>query len=190
MNLGGEVVKCFESYLTDRRQRVLANSTYSTFQSIKQGVPQGSVLGPLFYIIYANDISKNIKHCKIALYADDTVLYLANSDYGKTVNRMQVDVDALSQWCLTNGIQMNVEKTKLMLFGNPKKIEKLPAFHIKVDDSPLKIVPHYKYLGVMLDSQLNYNKHGQKNYYDCDKQIETVPPYAYFPRRQGCYYGL
>ena len=110
MNLARGVLKWFESYLSQRKQRVLANGTYSSYQYITQGVPQGSVLGPLFYIIYANDISKVVKHCKIALYADDTVLYLGGADFSKTVNKIQQDVDSLSQWCRINGIRMNVEK--------------------------------------------------------------------------------
>ena len=110
MNLDERVVKWFESYLTDRKQRVLANTTFSTFLNVMQGIPQGSVLGPLFHIIYANDISKVIKHCKIALYVDDMVLYMGNADFGKTAVNMQNDINALSEWCIANGIQMNVEK--------------------------------------------------------------------------------
>ena len=75
---------------------------------------------------------------------------------------MQNDVNALAQWCLSNGIQMNVDKTKVMIFGNPKKIEQLPPFEIKVDGLPLKVVSQYKYLGITLDNQLNYNMHVQK----------------------------
>ena len=105
---------------------------------VPQGVPQGSVLRPLFYIIYANDIAKLIKHCGTALYADDTVLYLANQNFDKAVKGVQKDVDALSSWCTKNGIQMNVDKTKIMVFGNPKKVENLPPFELKVENVPLK----------------------------------------------------
>ena len=131
---------------------MLATNTYSSFQNIMQGVPQGSVLGPLFYIIYANDISKMIKHCKVALYADDTVLYLGNTDFNQTISKMQQDINALSLWCSAIGIQMNADKTKMMLFGNQKKIELLPDFDVKVNDLSLKVVPHYKYLGITLDN--------------------------------------
>ena len=73
MGLDGRVVDWFRIYLKDRRQQVLANNVRSSFQPITQGVPQGSVLGPLFYILYANDIVSIIKNCRVALYADDTV---------------------------------------------------------------------------------------------------------------------
>ena len=87
-----------------------------------QGIPQGSVLGPVFYILYANDISNVIKHCKIALYADDTVLYTANPNFETSMVNMHRDVNALVTWCNVNGIRMNTNKTKLMCFGSPKKI--------------------------------------------------------------------
>ena len=73
LGLQGNMIKWFESYLTGWKQRVLANNVCSSYLDVKQGVPQGSVLGPLFYILYADDILEVIKHCKIALYADDTV---------------------------------------------------------------------------------------------------------------------
>ena len=77
LNLDSSVLRRFESYLKDRKQSVLANSVNSSWKNVTHGVPQGSVLGPLFYIIYPNDKAKVVKHCKIALNADDTytVLY-------------------------------------------------------------------------------------------------------------------
>ena len=64
---------------------------YSPLKTITQGIPQGSVLGPLFYIIYANDIPNVVKNCGIALYADDTVLFIANTNIGNTVSNLQED---------------------------------------------------------------------------------------------------
>ena len=162
LGLHDSVVKWFSSYLSDRKQRVLANNVYSSYLDVKQGVPQGSVLGPLFYILYANDIVDVIKHCKIALYADDTVLYTANSDFGTSMKKMRNDMDALSDWCGTNGIRMNTDKSKLMLFGTAKKLQELPDVHIRAEDTLLQSVSSYKYLGVTLDSQLTYKKHINK----------------------------
>ena len=161
IGIDNRAVKWFESYLSDREQRVLANIIYSSYQSVTQGVPQGSVLGPLFYIIYANDINNIIKSCKIALYADDTVLYTANVNFQKSINKVQKDIDALSQWCVQNGIRMNIEKTKLMVFGSQVKVKQLPDFTVTVEELPLTLTNSYKYLGMTLDSQLNYDKHVQ-----------------------------
>ena len=162
LGLEAGVVSWFKSYLTDRKQRVLANNTHSSFLTVTQGVPQGSVLGPLFYILYADDIVGTIKHCKIALYADDTVLYTSNQDFVCFARYMKDDINALLNWCDTNGIKMNTDKTKIMLFGNPKWLEKLPEVAMHIDGSPIDRVNSYKYLGVELDSQLNYNRHVRK----------------------------
>ena len=175
-----KAVKWFESYLTGRKQKVLANNTCSTFQSVTQGVPQGSVLGPLFYIIYANDINKIIKKSKIALYADDTVLYTANPNFGKSVSNIQADMNALGQWCKDNGIGMNVEKIKLVVFGSPTKLKQLPPFEVKVDDLPLNVVTSYKYLGMTLDNHLNFNKHIQNVIWRVSVELKQFRRMRYF----------
>ena len=162
IGLHPDVLKWLQSNLSNRRQRVLANNTYSSYQEITQGVPQGSVLGPLFYIIYANDIVSRVRFCNIALYADDTVLYLARNNFVRTVTEMQSDMDALTGWCRDNGIQMNIDKTSLMLFGSVKRIQELPPFEVTVNNVPLSVMSSYRYLGVTVDSQLNYNKQVQK----------------------------
>ena len=159
LNIDRSVTDWIGSYLSEREQRVLANNNYSPFQEVTQGVPQGSVLGPLFYIIYANDISKVVKNCERALYADDTVLYVASRDFNTSVVKLQQDINSLSRWCTTNGIKANTEKTKVMVFGSANCLKGLPEFEIKIEDSPLVKVSSYKYLGVTLDEQLNYNLH-------------------------------
>ena len=137
------------SYLDNRQQRVYANDTYSQFQKVTQGVPQGSMLRPLFYIIYANDLSKIVKNCEIALYADDTVLFTANNV--KPTSRH----GALNKWCHEKGILANTEKTKVMIFGKPKVVKNLPQFDIALNKAPLQVVSTYKYLGIALDGQLS-----------------------------------
>ena len=154
-----KVIEWFRSYLTGRSQRVLANNVRSSSQCITQGVPQGSVLGPLFYILYANDIVNTVKYCKLALYADDTVLYTASANPNVAESRMRKDILALTGWCKSNGIKMNTDKTKLMWFGSVKKVKELPAVNIRVEGCPILSVNSYKYLGVTLDGQLNYAKH-------------------------------
>ena len=159
LNIHSGVLNWVTSYLDSRLQRVYANGVYSDFLNVTQGVPQGSVLGPLFYIIYANDLVNITKKCQIALYADDTVFYTAHPNFVTAIQNMQTDINALSQWCKTNGIQANIEKTKMMIFGSPKKIEKLPPFDILYDGSPISSVLSYKYLGITLDRQLNFGMH-------------------------------
>ena len=159
LNLDDSVLSWVRSYLSCRSQRVYANGVCSSAMTVTQGVPQASVLGPLFYIIYANDLSHIIKNCHVAMYADDTVLYSANKDFGKSAADLQSDLNLLSDWCSTKGITANTEKTKIMVFGNQNTMRSLPPFDIRFGDAPLLVVQSYKYLGVTLDPQLNYNLH-------------------------------
>ena len=126
LNLDCSVVQWVKSYLALRKQRVLANNVYSDFLKVTQGVPQGSVLGPLFYIIYTNDLTKHIQKCKVALYADDTVLYVAHKDPMKSISALRHDVGVIANWCKVNGIQANTDKTRVMTFGNSKLINAMP----------------------------------------------------------------
>ena len=162
LNIDRNCLQWLRSYLSDRKQRVLANGTHSTFQKITQGVPQGSVLGPLFYIIYANDLAKSFEYCRVAQYADDTALYVSNIDFRTSVARMQNDLNILSGWCKDNGIMANTDKTKVMLFGGTRIVQNLPNFELKVDNVVLNLVDTYNYLGITLDSQLNFGKHIKK----------------------------
>ena len=160
LNLSKQVIDWSRSYLSLRRQRVYANGTYSTFLPITQGVPQGSVLGPLFYIIYANDLTKHVQNCQTALYADDTVLYIADNNPRTAVGKLPGDIVALSNWCNFNDIKANTEKTKVMVFGSQNSLKALPPpseTEIKMDGITLQHVTSYKYLGISLDNQLNYN---------------------------------
>ena len=118
LDLGQNITSWLKDYLKDRKQSVLANNCISASLGVKQGVPQGSIIGPLMYIKYANDLSKIVKHNHIALYADDTVLYSKNKNLTMAVKKMQKDLSALERWCDENRIFINVAKTKIMLSGS------------------------------------------------------------------------
>ena len=162
LNIGADIIDWVKSYLTSRVQRVYANGTYSSYKTILQGVPQGSVLGPLFYIVYANDLVNVVKYCKVALYADDTVLYTAAGNFGQSVTAMQKDINSIAKWCMQNGISANVDKSKVMVLGTNNSLKYLPPYEIKFGDFLLSSVNSYKYLGVTVDCHLNYNLHVNK----------------------------
>ena len=84
--------------------------------------PSWSILSLCWVTIYANDLTESIKNCHIALYADDTVLYTAHSDFATSVAKMEADINSLANWCLNNGINVNTDKTKIMTFGVNKSL--------------------------------------------------------------------
>ena len=112
-----------------------------------------------FYIVYANDLARVVSHCKIALYADDTVLYTSNKIFDVSVADIQKDLDSIFLWCEANGIKANTDKSKVMVFGSKGTLKKTSPVVITFGNETLQTVSFYKYLGLTLDSQLNYNLH-------------------------------
>jgi hypothetical protein len=107
----------FESYLTNRQQKTSINNTLSSSLPVSVGVPQGSILGPLLFIIYINDMPNIVKHCKIILYADDTLLYYSSNlvkDIELCVNE---DLHSICKWLDENLLTLNCAKSKFLLFG-------------------------------------------------------------------------
>ena len=159
LNLDQTFIKWVASYLESRSQRTLANNTYSDFQPVQQGVPRGSVLGPLLYIIYANDIADRIKSSVFTFYADDTVLYSKKKDLQQAAADLQEDLNSLSNWCVDNDIYVNTTKTKTMFFGSRAKLNSIELPTFKIGNSFLERAKTYTYLGIKLDEQLSLDTH-------------------------------
>ena len=108
----GKHFEWIKNYLTNRKQCTVANNTVSQQQLITCGVPQGSVCGPLLFLLYINDITSSIKNCKVSLYADDTVVYISHSDIQTGIQLVQQDLNRLNNWCKENKLSINCKKTK------------------------------------------------------------------------------
>ena len=159
LNLHHTVLAWITSYLTDREQRTLANNVYSTSQLVQQGVPQGSVLGPLFYVIYSNDIAEIIENSGFVFYADDTVLYSKQKSIHHAEAELQRDLNRLGDWCTANKIYINTEKTKVMFFGSKQKIASLNMPTLSINGESIQRAKTYTYLGIRLDEQLSMETH-------------------------------
>ena len=101
----------FESYLHNRKQRVTLNGFYSDYSSIESGVPQGSVLGPLLFLVYINDLEKNIKS-KVRSFADDTMLYSIVNDPVLTADHLNHDLNVIYQWAHQWKMEFNPDPNK------------------------------------------------------------------------------
>jgi hypothetical protein len=107
------VLKWFESYLSNRRQQVVINGETSDTKSINAGVPQGSILGPMFFLIYINDIVNNIS-CNTKLFADDTPLFLVVDNEYEAAEQLNKDIESIHQWSQKWLIKFNPDKTEIM----------------------------------------------------------------------------
>ena len=118
--------------------------------------PRGQFWDLYFYI---NDISQGLQHSKVKLYADDTVLYYSHADPNQLSYRLQYDLDVLSRWCHDNMLTINTRKTKCILFGRKgvNKVENLQKVYL--GQMEVEVVNHYRYLGVILDSNMTFQQH-------------------------------
>ena len=146
----------FRSYLTKRQQFVSISGHNSQKRPVEHGVPQGSVLGPLLFLIYINDLPNAIKNSETNLFADDTCLLSSDSNPEHLETKINADLADLSSWLKANKISLNATKTEVLLFRSRNKNINY-EFKLKIDDHDLKFSTHVKYLGVLLDEFLAWN---------------------------------
>ena len=111
----------FKSYLSDRKQFVSINGYNSDLMPVIYGVPQGSVLGPLLFLIYINDLHKAIRYCKVNHFADDTNLFHTNKSVENLNKLVNHDMKQLNNWLSANKISFNTSKPEIVIFKSPRK---------------------------------------------------------------------
>ena len=152
----GPVNDWFRSYLTGRKQKVVINGFESSSKSLPHGVPQGSVLGPILFLIYINDLRHCIKYCTTYHFADDTNLLNISKDYQTLKSQVNYDLFNLHKWLTANKISLNEGKTELIYF---RKNGPAPVLNIKLHGKTLTPSKYVKYLGVYIDEYLNGEVH-------------------------------
>ena len=144
----------FKSYLSDRKQLVSIDDIHSDLKPLSCGVPQGSLLGPLLYLCYSNDMVTSVKN-KLLLYADDSVIISSHINPDVISDELSSDLRTCNNWLINNKLSLHVGKTELILFGSRRKLKKASNFSITYKDHVIKPVSNLKYLGVQLDQHLS-----------------------------------
>ncbi|KAK9871505.1 hypothetical protein WA026_012876 [Henosepilachna vigintioctopunctata] len=152
----GTVLEWFRNYLQNRKQVVKCGNFVSNELENSIGIPQGTILGPMLFNMYINDLGYNLKYCGYHLFADDTVLFITGCSLD-IVDKLQDDLNLLVEWLKINKLKLNASKTKIMV------VEKKPlignVINVTLDGEKIEIVSSIKYLGVMLDSRLELKEH-------------------------------
>ena len=147
----------FSSYLKNRAQFVSIGNVSSTIKELLTGVPQGSVLGPLLFLLYINDLHSSVRDAKTYHFADNTSVILSSTFleiFSKQINK---DLLNLSNWLKANKLSLNVKKTELVIFRS-KKLKIDSSFKFKLNGKRLVPTKSVKYLGVLLDEHLHWNE--------------------------------
>jgi len=150
----GPLLAWIKTFLSDRSQQVVLDNKRSDSCNVLSGVPQGTVLAPLLFLVYINDLPLHVS-CKVRLYADDVILY-SNINSVEDCHQLQRDLDSLTQWA--NKWLMTFNPTKCEFLRITNKINIIP-FTYHLDNYTIQEVTHAKYLGVVIDQHLNWNEH-------------------------------
>ena len=148
----------FKSYLSDREQFVVYNDTNSSRQRIICGVPQGSILGPVLFLLYINDLAKVSNVIFSLLFADDSNMFLAGKNPDDLVDTMNVEMVKVIEWLNTNRLSLNLKKTHFIIFRKKRSKLKLHK-ELVIDNVVINMTDRSKFLGVFLDQHLTFESH-------------------------------
>ena len=155
----GLPLRWFADFLSNRKQCVNYNNVLSNFNSVVCGVPQGSILGPLLFILYVNDMNNCSDILKFILFADDTNLFYSCNNLIGFQKTIDGELDKLNNWFQANKLSLNIKKTTFMLFGRKWKNVPDALTLISIDGKPIERVTSTKFLGVYIDNKLTWQTH-------------------------------
>ena len=151
----GNSLNWLQSYLKDRQQCVQVGNSVSDFQTIQCGVPQGSVLGPLLFLLYINDIAKTSDILDFHLFVDDTGIFLSHKNLDALQSQLNKELSLVSEWLIANKLSLNVSKSNVLLF-KPKNGRNSEKIFLNINGKPIQEKEYAKYLGILIDNKLTW----------------------------------
>ena len=174
MGISGELCNLLESYLSGRFQRVLLNGQSSSWKPVLAGVPQGSILGPLLFLVYISDLPNGLKS-NAKLFADDTSLFTIVKDRNVSANILNNDLQLISQWAYKWKMPFNPDPKKPaqeVLFSRKNQIQNQPT--ISLNNVEVERTTYQKHLGVILNEKLNFKEHVDSTISKVNKGISLI----------------
>ena len=144
-----------KSYFKDRKQCTKVNGATSKLEAIRLGVPQGSILGPLLFIIFINDLVFDSDLFSI-IFADDTSIYISDYSVDKVISKFKLEFEKSLNWINFNRLYMNLSKTKFMFISRQNLIF---PFNINIQNDCVEVFENFRLLGCIIDNKLTFEKH-------------------------------
>ena len=160
-------INWIKSFLSDRSQKVIIDGDESDSIKVTSGVPQGSVLGPILFLIFIDDLARATEHCKTRLFADDTIIYLTISKINDC-NKLQKDIQRLENWERDSLMEFHPEKCQVLRITRKRNTIKFPY---KLHNHILEEVSSAKYLGLNVSNKLCWNNHIEKTAAKANKKL-------------------
>ena len=183
----GSNLRWFESYQENRKQYITYETTkFTTFENMTCGVPQGSILGPLLFLLYINDLPNVSNILDPIIFADDTNLFYSHHNIKELFTTVNKELQKLGDWFTSNKLSLNIKKTKYTFFHKNSVKDsvplKLPDLHIF--NKTIERTSSIKFLGVMLDEQITWNEHIKTIGKKLAKNIGLLYKECYLTRNQ------
>jgi len=170
--ISGKTLDWFTSYLKNRQQKVVCNGKSSRLLDISIGIPQGSGLGPILFLLFINDLPNSTDNFSFNLYADDTVIFNSNHAITSLLQQYHLNIGEITQWYKDNKLTLNLSKTKFLIIA-PKKTT-IPET-IMFDNTSIVTSKSVKYSGINIDSDFNWNKQIQ----NIESKVSPLSIYSY-----------
>ena len=154
--ISGKLIILIRNFLSDRKQRALLNGKSSKWDNISAGVPQGSVLGPLLFLVYINDLVDNVDS-DVKIFADDTSLFAAVGDETSTAEKLNRDLETIHLWAWQWKMEFNASKHDKVIFSTKRIKPSHPTLFL--GNTEIERKSEHKHLGMILDSRLNFQSH-------------------------------
>ena len=162
LGVAGKSLEWLRSYLSGRVQQSMCVNALSPSAKITMGVLQGSMLGPLFFLVYINGIQSELQHSKMTMFADDMVFYCHENSPTNLQSKLNADLAAITSWLHDNKLTLNVTKSKLLVIGGRNKLSQFNDTALVSNNDQLENVTKFKYLGVIINQHLSCHDHIQQ----------------------------
>ena len=158
-----------EDYFSDRQQRVKIAGEYSSWNYISRGIAQGSILGPLIFNIFNNDLLFIVKRCKLFSYVDDTQFFFSHNNYREVESAINCDLELVDKWYDQNGLKRNNSKYQAILMGKSDA-----TLNFKCENSSIPVTKEFEMLGITIDNKLKFDNHVAKICRKVSEQIAVL----------------